>query len=85
MLLKSTVPMAMYSIRSERAFGKRLTYDLLSKWFLEMRIDQPAFDRPRSPNAAHARWSTRSDEFFASAIRPAVIKGSRRPPGIAAS
>jgi hypothetical protein len=43
-LLKSTVLMAMYSIRSERALCERLNYDLLFKWFLDMRIDQPAFD-----------------------------------------
>ncbi len=43
-LLKATVLMAMYSIRSERAFCERLNYDLLFKWFLDLRIDQPAFD-----------------------------------------
>ena len=43
-LLKATVLMAMYSIRSERAFCERLNYDLLFKWFLDMRIDEPAFD-----------------------------------------
>ena len=43
-LLKATVLMAMYSIRSERAFCERLNYDLLFKWFLDMRIDPPAFD-----------------------------------------
>ncbi len=43
-LLKATVLMAMSSIRSERAFCERLNYDLLFKWFLDMRIDQPAFD-----------------------------------------
>ena len=43
-LLKSTVLMAMYSIRSERAFCERLNYDLMFKWFLDMRIDQRAFD-----------------------------------------
>ena len=43
-LLKATVLMAMYSIRSERAFCERLNYDLLFKWFLDMRIDQTAFD-----------------------------------------
>ena len=36
--------MAMYSMRSERAFCERLNYDLLFKWFLDMRIDQRAFD-----------------------------------------
>jgi transposase len=43
-LLKATVLMALYSIRPERAFCERLNYDLLFKWFLDMRIDQPAFD-----------------------------------------
>jgi transposase len=42
--LKSTVLMARYSIRSERAFCERLNYDLLFTWFSDMRIDQPAFD-----------------------------------------
>src|SRR5690554_125740 len=37
-LLKATVLMAMYSIRSERAFCERLNYDLLFKWFLDMPI-----------------------------------------------
>ena len=36
-LLKATVLMAMYSIRSERAFCERLNYDLLFKWFLDLR------------------------------------------------
>ena len=38
-LLKATVLMAMYSIRSERAFCERLNYDLLFKSFLDMRIE----------------------------------------------
>jgi transposase len=32
-LLKATVLMARYSIRSERAFCERLNYDLLFRWF----------------------------------------------------
>ena len=36
-LLKATILMAMYSIRSERAFCERLNYDLLFKWFLDLR------------------------------------------------
>jgi len=31
-LLKATVLMALYSMRSERAFCERLNYDLLFKW-----------------------------------------------------
>ena len=43
-LLKATVLMAMYSIRSERAFCERFNYDLLFKWFLDFPIDARAFD-----------------------------------------
>ncbi len=34
---------ALYSIRSERAFCERLN-DLLFKWFLVLRVDEPRFD-----------------------------------------
>ena len=36
MLLKATVLMAMYSMRSQRAFCERLNYDMLFKWFLDV-------------------------------------------------
>ena len=43
-LLKATVLMALYSIRSERAFCERLNSDLLFKWFLDLPIGPRAFD-----------------------------------------
>jgi len=43
-LLKSTVLMALCLICSERAFCEQPHYNLLFKWFPDMRIDQPAFD-----------------------------------------
>ena len=43
-LLKGTLLMALYSIRSERQFCERLQYDLLFKWFLGLNITDPAFD-----------------------------------------
>lgn len=43
-LLKATLLIALYSIRSERQFCERLEYDLLFKWFLDQNIDTPAFD-----------------------------------------
>lgn len=43
-LLKSTLLMALYSIRSERQFCERLQYDLLFKWFLGLNIMDPAFN-----------------------------------------
>lgn len=43
-LLKATLLMALYSVRSERQFCERLDYDLLFKWFLDLNIEDPAFD-----------------------------------------
>ncbi|MCC7090137.1 MAG: IS5 family transposase [Dehalococcoidia bacterium] len=43
-LIKATLLMAFYSIRSERQFCERLQYDLLFKWFLGLNINDPAFD-----------------------------------------
>ena len=52
--------MAMYSIRSERAFCERLNYDLLFKWFLDLRIDEQAFDATTFSKNRNACWITRS-------------------------
>ena len=67
--------MAMYSIRSERAFCERLNYDLLFKWFLDMRIDQPAFDASTfSKNRQRLLDHDVADEFFAAVVRQAKLR-----------
>lgn len=43
-LLKATLLMTLYSVRSERQFCERLEYDLLFKWFLDLNLEDPAFD-----------------------------------------
>src|SRR5918995_5473168 len=74
-LLKSTVLMAMYSIRSERAFCERLNYDLLFKWFLDMRIDEAAFDASTfSKNRERLLTHEVADEFFAAVVRQAKLR-----------
>lgn len=74
-LLKATVLMAMYSIRSERAFCERLNYDLLFKWFLDMRIDQPAFDATTfSKNRKRLLEHEVADEFFEAIVRLAKLR-----------
>ena len=74
-LLKATVLMAMYSIRSERAFCERLNYDLLFKWFLDMRIDQPAFDATTfTKNRKRLLQHEVADEFFAAVVRQAKLR-----------
>src|ERR687897_2925584 len=74
-LLKSTVLMAMYSIRSERAFCERLNYDLMFKWFLDMRIDQPAFDATTfTKNRKRLLAHEVADEFFAAVVAQAKLR-----------
>ena len=74
-LLKATVLMAMYSIRSERAFCERLNYDLLFKWFLDMGIDQPAFDATTfTKNRKRLLQHEVADEFFAAVVRQAKLR-----------
>ena len=43
-LLKACLLMALFSVRSERQFCKRLEYDLLFKWFLDLNIMDSSFD-----------------------------------------
>jgi transposase len=44
-LLKACLLMAFYSIRSERQFCERMQYDILFKWFLDLNIDELAWDQ----------------------------------------
>ena len=74
-VLKSTVLMAMYSIRSERAFCERLNYDLLFKWFLDMRIDERAFDASTfSKNRRRLLDHEIADRFFAAVVAQAKLR-----------
>jgi transposase len=43
-LLKATILMALFTVRSDRQFCERLQYDLLFKWFLDLNITDAAFD-----------------------------------------
>jgi len=43
-LLKANLLIALYSVRSERAFCEELDYHLLYRWFLGMNILDPGFD-----------------------------------------
>jgi transposase len=74
-LLKASVLMALYSIRSERAFCERLNYDLLFKWFLDLRIDEAAFDASTfSKNRQRLLDHDIADEFFAAVVAQARLR-----------
>ena len=74
-LLKATVLMALYSIRSERAFCERLNYDLLFKWFLDLPIDARAFDATTfSKNRKRLLDAEIADRFFAAVVAQARLR-----------
>jgi transposase len=74
-LLKATVLMALYSVRSERAFCERLNYDLLFKWFLDLPIDAKAFDATTfTKNRERLLTHEIADRFFAAVVRQAKLR-----------
>jgi transposase len=74
-LLKATVLMALYSIRSERAFCERLNYDLLFKWFLDLPIDAKAFDATTfTKNRQRLLDHEIADRFFAAVVVQAKLR-----------
>ena len=74
-LLKASVLMAMYSMRSERAFRERLNYDMLFKWFLDLPIDAASFDASTfSKNRQRLLDADIADEFFAAVVTQAKLR-----------
>jgi transposase len=74
-LLKATVLMALYSIRSERACCERLNYDLLFKWFLDLPIDAAAFDPTTfTKNRDRLLDHEIADRFFAAVVSQAKLR-----------
>src|SRR5438309_6706853 len=43
-LLKASLLISLYSVRSERAFCEELDFQLLYRWFLDMGLLEPSFD-----------------------------------------
>lgn len=75
-LLKATLLMAFYSVRSERQFCERLQYDLLFKWFLGLNITDPAFDPTTfTHNRERLLKHEVAEAFLGATVREA---GSRR-------
>lgn len=44
-LLKAQLLIALYSVRSDRAFCEQLDYNLLFRWFLDMSLDEKGLDQ----------------------------------------
>lgn len=75
-LLKASVLMALYSVRSERQFCERLNYDMLFRWFLDMGIEEPGFVASTfSKNRERLLSHEVADEFFAASVSEARLRG----------
>src|ERR1700730_6975920 len=58
-LLKVSLLMALYTVRSERMFCEQLDYNLLFRWFLDLNWLLRTETR-QSPDLRSTRWSDRS-------------------------
>jgi len=43
-IMKATLLIALYSVRSDRQFCEQLDYNILYRWFLDMSMDEASFD-----------------------------------------
>jgi transposase len=75
-LLKASLLMAFYTVRSERLFCEQLDYNLLFRWFLDMGLDEPSFDHSSfSRNRARLLEHDVAHEFFALIVEHAQDLG----------
>lgn len=66
-LLKASLLMALYSVRSERLFCEMLDYNLLFRWFLDMDLESRAFD--------HSSFSTNRTRLIEHDVAKAFFAG----------
>lgn len=71
-LLKASLLMSLYSVRSERALCEELDYHLLFRWFLDMDLVEPSFDHSTfSRNRERLLRQQVSLQFFDEVVRQA--------------
>jgi len=71
-LLKASLLIALYSVRSERLFCEMLDYNMLFRWFLEMNLEERAFDHSTfSVNRARLIEHDIAKQFFCAAVSSA--------------
>jgi transposase len=75
-LLKGSVLMALYSVRSERMLCEMLDYNILFRWFLDMSLDEPTLDQSRfSRFRERLIASDCAQRFFDAVVREARSQG----------
>ena len=71
-LLKASLLMALYTVRSERMLCEQLDYNLLFRWFLDLNWDEPGFDHSTfSRNRARLLAHDVAGEFFRTVVAEA--------------
>src|SRR6202011_6072764 len=80
-LLKASLLMALYTVRSERLLVEQLDYNLLFRWFLDMELDEASFDHSSfSANRKRLLEHAVAGEFFrgvgAQARAPKLLSGA---------
>lgn len=71
-LLKASLLMALYTVRSERLFCEQLDYNLLFRWFLDLEVDEASFDHSSfSRNRARLLEHAVAGEFFRAVVAQA--------------
>jgi transposase len=74
-LLKASLLIALYSVRSERAFCEELEYHLLFRWFLDMSLLEPGFDASTfSKNRERLLKHEVGQQFFDEVVAQAQAK-----------
>jgi transposase len=73
-LLKASLLMALYTVRSERLFCEQLEYNLLFRWFLDMELDEPSFDHSSfTTNRERLLEHEVAGEFFRGVVEQARV------------
>ena len=73
-LLKSSLLMACFTIRSERQFCEQLRYNLLFKWFLDLNVE----DEPFQPTTFTKNRERLMEADAARVLLKEVVKEARR-------
>lgn len=75
-LLKGQLLIALYSIRSDRAFCEQLDYNLLYRWFLDMSLDEAGLDQSHfSRLRTRLVESSVARRFFNAVLAQAKVAG----------
>src|SRR6478735_5190350 len=75
-LLKASLLMALYTVRSERMFCEQLGYNLLFRWFLDMDMAEAPFDHSTfSKNRARLMEHDVAAQFFVQVVAQAQAAG----------